>query len=127
MEVIMKVAFCTNSMETVDEHFGRASQMAIYEVNDEGHNLAETRSFVPIDAEKDHKMDIAEKVDMIKDCALLYMIQIGGPATAVVVKNKIHPVKVEENTPIDGLLADLVKVLAGSPPPWLKKAMMRDK
>lgn len=121
----MKVAFCTNSMEKVDEHFGRAAQIAVYDVEYDKYDLSEVREFVPIDASKEHKTDIEVKVDMIKDCSLLYLLQIGGPAAAVVVKNKIHPVKVEEDTDIKGVLDNLIEVLNTTPPPWLKKAMSK--
>ena len=122
-EEFMKVAFCTNSMKEVDEHFGRAASVAVYDVSAEGSEFAELRTFRPIDADADHKIDINTKAGALNDCSILYLTEIGGPAAAVVVRNKIHPVKVDDKTPIDELLDSLVKKLNDSPPPWLRKAI----
>jgi nitrogen fixation protein NifX len=122
-EEFMKVAFCTNSLKEVDEHFGRATSVAVYDVNTDGAEFSELRSFIPIDAEENHKVDINTKVSALNDCSILYLTEIGGPAAAVVVRNKIHPIKVDENAPIDELLKNLVNKLNDSPPPWLRKAI----
>jgi nitrogen fixation protein NifX len=120
----MKVGFCTNSMTDVDEHFGRAESVAVYNVDDNGSEFAELRSFRPIDMDDAHKVDIPTKVEALADCAILYLMDIGGPAAAVVVRNKIHPVKVDKETPIQEILDNLVAKLKNSPPPWLRKALL---
>ena len=119
----MKVAFCTNGLSEVDEHFGRVTSVAVYDVGLEGAEFTELRSFVPIDSSEDHKIDINTKVGSLNDCAILYFTEIGGPAAAVVVRNKIHPIKVDEGTSIKDLLDALVARLNDSPPIWLKRAV----
>jgi len=42
-----------------------------------------------------------------------------------VVAQNIHPMKVAEPEPIEGMLAKLQDVLKGTPPPWLRKIMGR--
>ncbi|ADU65020.1 nitrogen fixation protein NifX [Desulfurispirillum indicum S5] len=123
----MKVAFCTNSLKEVDEHFGRSHQMAIYNVKPEGYEFVEVREMGAVDSAQDaHASSIERKVQRIKDCAIVYMTEIGGPAAATVVRSKIHPVKVPAPQPIEDILASLQKVLAGSPPPWLRKIMQQE-
>jgi len=121
----MKIAFCTTDMENVDQHFGRADKVAIYEIDDKGYSLSEVREFIPIDPEKDHKVDTETKAQALKDCAILYLAEIGGPASAHVIKNKIHPVKVADPVPITEVLDSLKEKLADNPAPWLKKAMLK--
>lgn len=121
----MKIAFCTTDMETINEHFGRAEKVAIYDIDDKAYSLAEVREFVPIDPEKDHKVDTETKAQALNDCAILYVAEIGGPAAAHVIKNKIHPVKVADPVAITEILDNLKTTLAGNPAPWLKKAMMK--
>lgn len=121
----MKIAFCTTDMETVNEHFGRAAKVAVYDIDDKEYNLAEVREFVPIDPEKDHKVDSETKAQALKDCAILYVAEIGGPAAAHVIKNKIHPVKVADPVLISDVLDNLKETLGGNPAPWLKKAMLK--
>jgi len=122
----MKIAFCTTDMQTVDQHFGRADKVAVYDINDKEYKFSEMREFVPINPEKDHRVDTEAKAKALADCAILYVAEIGGPAAAHVIKNKVHPVKVAEPVPIDDLLGELKKTLAGNPAPWLKKAMAKE-
>jgi nitrogen fixation protein NifX len=56
----------------------------------------------------------------------LYVAAIGGSGAARVVASKIHPIKVNEPEAIDTILDKLQLVLAGTPPPWLRKAMLKD-
>ncbi|OIQ72600.1 dinitrogenase iron-molybdenum cofactor [mine drainage metagenome] len=79
------------------------------------------------DLQEDGNEDkLAPKLDVIKDCALLYVAAIGGSAAARVVANKIHPVKVTGPEPIEDLLEKLKDVLNGTPPPWLRKVLLKD-
>jgi nitrogen fixation protein NifX len=121
----MKIAFCTTDMEKVNQHFGRADKVAVYDIDEQNYSLAEVREFTPIDPEKDHKMDTAEKAKALADCAILYVAEIGGPAAANVIKNKIHPVKVTDPVLITEVLDNLKETLSKNPAPWLRKAMMK--
>jgi nitrogen fixation protein NifX len=50
---------------------------------------------------------------------------IGGSGAARVVAHKIHPIKVTQPEPIAELLDKLRDVLKGTPPPWLRKALLK--
>ncbi len=122
----MKVAFATQDLKRVDAHFGWAKNIAIYELSPAGHQFIEA---VPFDGdlqEDGNEDKLAPKLEAIKDCALLYVAAIGGSAAARVVACKIHPVKVTGPEPIEEVLEKLKDVLNGTPPPFLRKAMMRD-
>lgn len=121
----MKIAFCTTDNEYVNEHFGRADKVAVYNIDDKKYALEEVREFIPIDPEKDHKVDTETKAKALNDCAILYVAEIGGPAAAHVIKNRIHPVKVSDPVAISEVLENLKATLAGNPAPWLKKAMLK--
>lgn len=122
----MKVAFATQDMKRVDAHFGWAKNIAIYELSKEGSHFLEAVQFEGDLKEDGNEDKLAPKIEVIKDCALLYVAAIGGSAAARVVANKIHPVKVAGPEPIDEVLAKLKDVLNGTPPPWLRKVMMKD-
>lgn len=121
----MRVAFATKSLDKVDDHFGHARTMAIYEVDEEGYRFLEYRNFDDIPDEEYDKIN--SKVEAIKDCSIVYVIAIGATAAARIVKSKIHPVKVNQPTPIEELLEKMVKTLRENPPPWLKKAIINSK
>lgn len=122
----MKVAFATQDLKRVDAHFGWAKNIAIYELTPTGHTFIEAVQFDGDLQEDGNEDKLAPKLEVIKDCALLYVAAIGGSAAARVVAHKIHPVKVSGPDDIEETLAKLKDVLNGTPPPWLRKALMKD-
>ncbi len=121
----MKVAFATQDLKRVDAHFGWAKNIAIYEISPEGHRFLEAIQFSGDLQEDGNEDKLAPKLDAIKDCAILYVAAIGGSGAARVVAKKIHPVKVAQPEDIVEILGRLRNVLKGTPPPWLRKALMK--
>jgi nitrogen fixation protein NifX len=111
----MKVAFATQDMKTVDAHFGWARNIAIYDISPTGHTLLQSVQFAEDLQEDGNEDKLGPKI-----------AAIGGSGAARVVAHNIHPMKVNQPEPIDGLLEKLSNVLKGSPPPWLRKAMLKD-
>jgi nitrogen fixation protein NifX len=122
----MKVAFATQDLKRVDAHFGWAKNIAIYEISPTSHQFIEAVQFDGDLQEDGNEDKLAPKLEAIKDCALLYVAAIGGSAAARVVAHKIHPVKVASPEVIDEVLEKLKDVLKGTPPPWLRKALLKD-
>ena len=121
----MKIAFATQDLKRVDAHFGWAKNIAIYEVTPEGHRFLEAVQFDGDLQEDGNEDKLAPKLEVIKDCAILYVAAIGGSGAARVVAHKILPIKVTQPEPIAELLDKLRDVLKGTPPPWLRKAMQK--
>ncbi len=121
----MKIAFATQDLKRVDAHFGWAKNIAIYEVTPEGHRFLEAVQFEGDLQEDGNEDKLAPKIAAIKDCAILYVAAIGGSGAARVVANNIHPIKVAQPEEIADLLVKLTAVLAGAPPPWLRKALLK--
>ena len=63
------------------------------------------------------------RAELIQDCKVLYVVSVGGPAVAKIVKQGIHPIKLDEPHSLVDILSELQAVIADSPPPWLAKAM----
>jgi len=123
----MKVAFSTQDLQRVDAHFGWAKNIAVYDVRPDGYNFVETFTFQGDLQEDGNEDKLAPKIEAIKDCAILYVAAIGGSGAARVVANKIHPIKVPQPEVILDILDKLQAVLEGTPPPWLRKALAKDK
>lgn len=123
----MKVAFATQDLKRVDAHFGWAKNIAIYEMDEEGHRFVEAIQFDGDLKEDGDEDKLAPKIEALKDCAILYVAAIGGSGAARVVANNIHPMKVAQPEPIADLLDKLQTVLKGTPPPWLRKALSKGK
>src|SRR5208283_5161204 len=123
----MKVAFATQDLKRVDAHFGWAKNIAIYEIWPEGHRFVQAVQFDGDLKEDGNEDKIGPKLEAIKDCAILYVAAIGGSAAARVVAKNVHPIKVAETQLIEDSLQQLQKVLSGNPPPWLRKALNKDR
>ena len=122
----MKVAFATQDQQRVDAHFGWAKHLAVYEISPQGYHFVQDFAFGDDLAEDGNEDKLSPKLSAIHDCAIVYVAAIGGSAAARVVASKIHPVKVTQPEPILDVLDRLQGTLAGMPPPWLRKAMLKD-
>lgn len=122
----MKVAFATQDQQRVDAHFGWARHLAVYEVGPTGYRFLQDFGFGEDLAEDGNEDKLSPKLAAIADCAIVYVAAIGGSAAARVVASKIHPVKVASPEPIMDILDKLQETLAGTPPPWLRKALAKD-
>ena len=123
----MKVAFATQDKQRVDAHFGWAKQLAIYDVSPTGYHFVENFHFGEDLAEDGNEDKLAPKLEAIKDCAILYVAAIGGSGAARGVGPKVPPVKVAQAEPNLGILGKVQEGLKGTPPPWLRKALEKDR
>jgi nitrogen fixation protein NifX len=121
----MKVAFTSKTGEMIDQHFGMAESFAVWELGpDEAHPVETLRVDTTGNDEEDR---IAARAELLADCAIVYTMQIGGPAAAKLVSRKIQPMKTNAEVPVAEIVAKLQQVLRSSPPPWLRKAMVSGK
>ncbi|MEB3213300.1 MAG: NifB/NifX family molybdenum-iron cluster-binding protein, partial [Leptolyngbyaceae bacterium] len=63
------------------------------------------------------------RVNLIRDCPVLYIVSIGGPAAAKVIQANVYPMKVETGGDARDVLTNLQRAIATSPPPWLAKIL----
>jgi nitrogen fixation protein NifX len=129
----MKVAFATIGGIDVDEHFGRASQFAIWDVSPGDSRFVEIRRMAEGEVDDavvstrgsgaEHDEAVRSKVDRLDDCKIVYFNEIGGPSAAKLVQRGIMPLKVAESTPIEPTAQALAERLADNPAPWMRKAL----
>jgi nitrogen fixation protein NifX len=116
----VRVAVASNDGEELNGHFGSAAQYLVYQVSASEIRLVGVRSAAEADASGDKN---AYRVNLIRDCRILYIVSIGGPAAAKVIKADIHLIPVPDGGPARAIISDLQRVIARSPPPWLAKAL----
>lgn len=117
----MKIAFTTTDGTMIDQHFGQCERFQIWEVGPDQASFLES---VATEAHGSDEEDrIAARAKILSDCAIVYTMQIGGPAAAKLVAQKIHPMKTNSAVSLPETLTRLQEVLRGNPPPWLRKAM----
>jgi len=119
MKNAMKVAFATKDMENINAHFGGAKEFVVYSVSKNGFEMNEVLQTDTSNLEGDDKTDF--KVKVLSGVNLMYCESIGGTAAAKVIRGGINPMKVQEVRPIEDVLKELVSMLGGNPPPWIKK------
>ena len=120
----MKVAFTSSNGETIDQHFGQCQNFHVWEIGPDEATQAAVISGITTDGDEEDR--ISARANALADCAIVYTMQIGGPAAAKLVARKIHPMKTNTEVPVAEIVGKLQEVLRGNPPPWLRKALNKD-
>jgi nitrogen fixation protein NifX len=116
----IRVAVASNNQEALDGHFGSCLRYLIYQLSTEEMRLIDIRSALEADLSEDKN---AFRVGLIRDCPVLYIVAIGGPAAGKVVQAGIYPIKKETGGAARVMLSELQHAIATSPPPWLAKIL----
>jgi len=120
LEHAIRVAISSNSGELLNGHFGSCLRYLIYDVNTVAYRLVDVRSALEADFSDDRN---AFRADLIRDCQVLYVVSVGGPAAAKVIRAGVYPIKQIDGGTAADVLAGLQRVMAGTPPPWLAKVL----
>jgi nitrogen fixation protein NifX len=115
----IRVACASDTGELLDGHFGAARRFLVYQVSADEARLIDVRSADDTGSEDKN----AYRAGLIRDCQVLYVASIGGPAAAKVIKAEIHPIKDAAGGSARDRMVALQGVLAAKPPPWLAKVM----
>jgi len=121
LENSIKVAFATKDMQTINAHFGGAKEFVVYDVSKDSFGLNGVIKTDTSDLNGDDKTDF--KVKALSGVNIMYCESIGGTAAAKVIRAGMHPMKVQEPTLIESVLNELMQMINGNPPPWIKRIM----
>ncbi len=116
----IRVAISSNSAEALNGHFGSCLRYLIYDVSPDAFQLVDVRSALEADFSDDKN---GFRADLIRDCQVLYVVSVGGPAAAKVIRAGVYPIKKIDGGEAADVLAELQRVMAGKPPPWLAKIL----
>ena len=117
----MKIAFTTKTGDMIDLHFGQAESFHVWEVGPDQAEFLETISVGEHGSDEEDR--IQARANILSDCAVVYTMQIGGPAAAKLIAKRIHPMKTNVEVSLKESIERIQEVLRGNPPPWLRKAM----
>lgn len=124
----MKVAFTTGDSIHINAHFGWAKTIDVYDVNTEGYQFSQSLEFAGDLKEDGNEDKLEPKIQALDGCTIVYVSAIGGSAAARIIRKGITPIKANsEDDKIEDVLNQFVKTLRGNPPPWLRKALLKDK
>ena len=124
VETSLKLAFCTDDMKIVNQHFGSAKSFAVYAVDMEYSELLEVAEFGKLDMDGNEDK-LATKIDLLTGCAAVYCEAIGASAIRQLVSAGIQPVKVNRGSQIVDLLEDFRTELRTGPSAWVAKALAK--
>lgn len=116
----IRVGIASNTADDLNGHFGSCSRYLVYQVSGSEIRLVAIRSSAGADESDDRN---AFRANIVKDCHVLYVQSVGGPAAAKIVKAGVYPLKIAEGGKALEVLEQLQAVMAGSPPPWLAKIL----
>lgn len=118
----LKVAFASTNGIEIDAHFGGSRLFFIYSFDEQGPFLSDIKRYQAQQGE----MNNEARISLLTGCHILFCCSIGGPAAAKVIRQNIHPIKVEQGVTIRQQLGILQQLLANKLPPWLAKNLNRD-
>lgn len=116
----VRVALASDSGMALNGHFGSCLRYLVYQVSPEEIRLVGIRDALEADFAPDKN---GFRVQLIADCHVLYVVSIGGPAAAKVIKGNIYPMKRLQGGPAAEVMVEFQQMMAGSPPPWLAKIL----
>lgn len=116
----IRVALASDSGEALNGHFGSCLRYLVYQVSPEEIRLVGIRDALEADFAQDKNWF---RVQLIADCHVLYIVSIGGPAAAKVIKGNIYPIKRIEGGAAEDVLVEFQRMMTQSPPPWLAKIL----
>ncbi|MDO8828084.1 dinitrogenase iron-molybdenum cofactor biosynthesis protein [Methylophaga sp.] len=115
----IRVAISSNSGATLNGHFGSCLRYLVYQLSKNDMRLIDIRSAFGADDSDDRNL---YRVNLIKDCHVVFVQSIGGPAAAKVVRADIYPLKVPDVIEAPEQLKIFQQVF-DSPPPWFAKIL----
>ena len=123
---MLKVAFATDDRARVNQHFGASTGFAIFALDGERARLVEVAEFAE-ESMDGNENKLPAKIAALSGCAAVYCLAVGGSAVRQLIAGGVQPIRLEEETSIERLLADLQKAVREGGVPWVEKALGRDK
>lgn len=115
----VRVAVASNSGATLNGHFGSCIRFLVYQLSRNDIRLIDIRSTIEADNAEDRNLF---RANLIKDCHVLFVQSIGGPAAAKVIRADVYPIKVPDVIEATEKLQEFQSVF-DAPPPWFAKIL----
>lgn len=122
----MLIAFASSDGILIDQHFGWSKSFELYRISAECAEYVKTLDSSE-DAIGDEHEKLAYKISTVKEADIMYCSAIGPTASKMVLAEKIHPMRSNENDRIDETIRKIQELLLGSPPPWLLRIVHTSK
>ncbi|MDF2503082.1 MULTISPECIES: NifB/NifX family molybdenum-iron cluster-binding protein [Clostridium] len=106
-----KIAVASSDGKAINQHFGRAEQFFVYEVEKNNFKLVELRKSADFHSEnEDHVTKLKNTIEGLRGCKIVLVTQIGDGASRILRSNGIEAFDVEDS--IENALNKLIKYYA---------------
>jgi len=116
----VRVAIASDKGDTLSGHFGSCLRFLVYQVSPTEIRLVDIRDTLDAEFAEDKN---PWRAKLIGDCHVCYVVSIGGPAAAKVIRADIYPIKIPDGGPAEEILKQFQVAMVESPPPWLLKIL----
>ncbi len=116
----VRIAIASDQGDTLSGHFGSCLRFLVYQVSPTEIRLVDIRDTMDAEFAEDKNLWRAK---LIGDCHVCYVVSIGGPAAAKVIRADIYPIKIPDGGPAEEILKQFQVAMVESPPPWLLKIL----
>ena len=116
----VRVAIASDQGDTLSGHFGSCLRFLVYQVSPTEIRLVDIRDTMDAEFAPDKNLWRAK---LIGDCHVCYVVSIGGPAAAKVIRADVYPIKIPDGGPAEEILKQFQVAMVESPPPWLLKIL----
>ena len=116
----VRVAIASDQGDTLSGHFGSCLRFLVYQVSPTEIRLVDIRDTMDAEFAPDKNLWRAR---LIGDCHVCYVVSIGGPAAAKVIRADVYPIKIPDGGPALEILKPFQVAMVESPPPWLLKIL----
>lgn len=116
----VRVAVASDKGDLLSGHFGSCLRFLVYQVSPSEIRLVDIRDTMDAEFAEDKNLWRAR---LIGDCHVCYVVSIGGPAAAKVIRADIYPIKIPDGGPALEILQPFQTAMVESPPPWLLKIL----
>ena len=121
-QAVLKVAFATDDLKMINQHFGSAERFAIYSIDANTTSLLEVAEFGSL-SQDGNENKLLEKFVILDGCIAVYSMAVGPSAVRQLMSLGIQPIKLVHPTPISRVLTELQGELKTGPGGWLARAI----
>lgn len=118
----VRIAFASSDRVEVDQHFGSAESFAVFEIAAGTSQLLEVVEFIDT-AQDGNETKLPAKIATLSGCAAVYCLAAGASAVKQLLASGIQPVRIDEGSTIERLIADIQAEMKSGPTGWLQKAL----
>ena len=86
----IKVAFASADRKHIDQHFGAAEGLVLYQVSPTGYELLEVAQFGRLDMDGNEDK-LGAKIEMLRDCVAVYCQAVGARPSASCARSACNP------------------------------------